>query len=219
MFFNQSCNKKQSKENKKDVLVNETTYHINKSKSKWISVGYSIERKYEPVIKLGGIKNNQCVVFNENQFTSFLNNQGIMMSFIYSTTSGWQPMKVDGYEIHFVFIGDSRIIKIVQDDNNEIFLAGDSINEIVNLSDLIKYRYDIIKCQDFSNYYNILISSASSKNGDIIKNIYDVIVSLRNVNSVNACCVMELLTIYPKIVIEDVESLTCNIFVKNIDEK
>lgn len=82
--------KKQEEFSKKrnDALINESMYYVNKSRSKWVSVGFSLERKYTPVIKLSGSKYNQNVIFNEHQWNSFLNNQGIMLSYIYSTDFG-----------------------------------------------------------------------------------------------------------------------------------
>lgn len=205
--------------NQGGALINETVYYINKSKSKWVSVGFSLERKYIPVIKLGGFKNKQNVTFDEEQWISFLNNQKNMLGFIYSKSTGWQPMSGNGYEIHFVFIGDSRIIKITQDGGNEIFLAGDTINELINLVNLIKYRFDILKSQEFSKYYNIVISSVSAKNGDLNKNVYESISASTNQNSVNVCCVMELLNFYSECIIEDVETYVCNEFVNNCIKK
>lgn len=200
-----------------NTLINESIYYLNKSKSKWVSVGFSLERKYDPIIKLGGCKYNQKVIFTEDQWNSFLNNQGIMLSFIYSTGFGWQPMRGNGFEIQFVFIKDSRIIKLVQDGGNEIFLAGDTINEVVRLANLIKYRFDLLKDQEFSKYYNILVAGLSIKNGDLIKHVYDIISPI--LMSSNVCCVLELIHLYPDCLIEDVETFACNEFVKNCIEK
>ena len=201
------------------TLINERVYYLNKSKSKWISIGFSLERQYKPVLKLGGYKNNQNVIFNEDQWISFLNNQGIMQNFIYSNNLGWQPVQGNGYEINFVFIGDSRIIKISQYGGNEVFLAGETLKELANLTNLTKYRFDILKSQEFSVYYNILVSGVAPKSGDLIKNIYDIISPLSNPNSVNVCCVLELLNFYPYCVIEDVETYACNEFVSSGIEK
>ncbi|CAG9769719.1 unnamed protein product [Ceutorhynchus assimilis] len=197
------------------ILISETKYFLNKSKSKWISVGFSLERKYEVVIKLGGIKNNQHVIFNEDQWISFLNNQGIMLSFVYSNKTGWQPMHGNGFQIHFVYMGDARIIKISQDGGNEVFLAGETISELSNLVNLVKYRYDMLKFQEFSKYYNILVSGVSSKSGDLMNNLYEIISPSKNPNSANICCMLELLNFYSDCIIEDVESFACNEFVNS----
>ena len=218
-FFNNQQPQKHDEFTKKRnaALINETVYYINKSKSKWVSVGFSLERKYIPVIKLGGYKNNQNVIFNEDQWLSFLNNQGIMRSFIYSNNIDWQPKQGNGFEIHFVFIDDARIIKITQDGGSEIFLAGDTINELMNLLNLIKYRFDILKSQKFSKYYDILVSGMPTKNGDIIKNVYNIISP--TTNSLNVSCVLELLNFYPDCIVEDVETFACNEFVKSCIKK
>jgi hypothetical protein len=217
-----SNNKKNTTEFSKKrsgVLINESVYYLTKSKSKWVSVGFSLERKYNPVIKLGGNKNNQQVVFNEDQWISFLNNQGSMLNYIHSNSFGWNPMQGNGYEIHFVFVGDTRIIKITQCGENEIFLAGDTINEIANLADLVNYRFGILKNQEFSKYFNLLISGVASTNGDLIKNIYNIISPLQPPHTSNICCVLELLNIHQDIIIEDVETYACNEFVKSCIEK
>jgi len=201
------------------ILINKSTYYLNKSKSKWVSVGFSLERKYNPIIKIGGIKNNQCIILNEDQWISFLNNEGIMMNFIHSNSLGWQPMQGNGYEIHFVFIKDSRIIKITQEGGNEIFLAGDTINQIMKLAELIKYRFNMLKSQEFVNYYNVFIGGIAAKNGDVLQNVYNIISPLKNLNSVNIYCMLELLNLYSDCIIEDVETFVCNEFVKNCIEK
>jgi hypothetical protein len=205
---------------RKGALICESVFYLNKSNSKWISVGLSLERNYKPVIKLGGNK-NQHAIFNEDQWISFLNNQGIMMSFIYATNNnfGWDPMLGSGYEIHFVFINNSRIIRIIQDGGNEVFLAGETLTEVVNLTNLIKYRFDLLKSQDFSNYYNIIISGISVKQDNIIKRIYDVISPSKNINSINIACILELLQFYSDCIIEDIELFACNEFIKSCIEK
>ncbi|CAG9763714.1 unnamed protein product [Ceutorhynchus assimilis] len=159
------------------ILISETKYFLNKSKSKWISVGFSLERKYEVITTsyLGGIKNNQHVIFNEDQWISFLNNQGIMLSFVYSNKTGWQVMRGNGFQIHFVYMGAARIVKISQDGGNEVFLAAETISELSNLVNLVKYRYDMLKFQEFSKYYNILVSDVSLKSGDMMNNLYEII--------------------------------------------
>ncbi|CAG9771493.1 unnamed protein product [Ceutorhynchus assimilis] len=192
------------------ILISETKYFLNKSKSKWISVGFSLERKYEVVIKLGGIKNNQHVIFNEDQWISFLNNQGIMLSFVYSNKTGWQAMHGNGFEIHFVYMGDARIIKISQDGGNEVFLAAETISELSNLVNLVKYRYDMLNFEEFSKYYNILVSDVSLKSGDMMNNLYEIISPSKNPNSANVCCMLELLNFYSDCITEDVESFACN---------
>ena len=73
--------------------------------------------------------------------------------------------------------------------------------------------------QDFSKYYNILISGVSLKNRDLLKNVYDIISPLNNINSENVCCVLEMLNFYPVFLIEDVETFTCNEFVIKCIEK
>lgn len=213
MYHNQQ-NKTDLSQSRRDVLLNESTYFLNKSKSKWISVGFSLEKK--PTIKIAGQKKNQYVIFNEEQWISFLNSEGIMQSFIFYNYE-WQPRLENGFFIHFLNIGDTRVIKITQENGNEVFLASDTLNQIVGLQHIVKYRLEILKSYDFLNYYSVLISGLSSKSGDIIKNVYDVISPLKN--SVNVCSVLELLHFYPDCIIEDVESYSCNQFVKNCIEK
>ncbi|CAG9762670.1 unnamed protein product [Ceutorhynchus assimilis] len=201
------------------TLIGEKKYYINKSQSKWVSVGFSLERKYIPVVKLGGYKNKQNVIFDEEQWISFLNNQKNLLSFVYSKSTGWQSLSGNGYEIQFVFIGESRIIKITQDGGNEIFLAGETINELINLVNLIKYSFDLLKSQEFLNYYNRVISMVSNKNGDLNKNVYENISPSTNPNSENDSCVLELLIFYSDCIIEDVETYVCNEFVNKSENK
>ena len=201
------------------ALINESRYYLNKSKSKWISIGFSLEKKYIPVVKLGGYKNNQNVIFTEDQWVSFLNQQGIIMGFIHSDSFGWQSMEGNGFQLHFILIKESRVIKITQEGGNCVYLAEDGINEANKLADLIQYRLDLLKSQEFSKYYNILVAGVSSKNGDILQNVYNVISPLKNLNSQNIYCVLELLNLYSDCIFEDVESFACNEFVKNCVNK
>ena len=196
------------------TLINESIYYLNKSKSKYVSVGFGLDRKYKPVIKLEGVK-NQNIILNEDQWISFLNNEGIIMNFLFSNSFGWLPMQGKGFEIHFIFINDVRVIKLVQEGGHEVYLAEDSLNNLFKGTPLIKYRLDLLKNQDFANYYNILVSGISTKNGDLIQNVYDIILPLTNINSLNVCCVLELLNFYSDCIIEDVEAFACDAFVKS----
>ena len=99
---------------------------------------------------LAGLKNNQNVIFDETQWIKFLNKQSEIFNIIYSNSLGWQPLQENGYQINFVFIGDSRIIQIKQESGNEIFIAADSLNELFNFAGIIKYRFDMLFAQDFS---------------------------------------------------------------------
>lgn len=55
-----------------------------------------------------------------------------MLNFIHSKIFGWNPIIENAYQLDFVFVAES-VIKIAQDGGNEIFLAGDRINELVNI--------------------------------------------------------------------------------------
>ena len=90
----------------------------------------------------------------------------------------------------------------------------DSINEANKLADLIQYRLDLLKSQEFSKYY-ILVAGVSTKNGDLLQNVYNIILPLTNLNSQNVYCVLELLNFYSDCILEDVELFACNEFVKN----
>ena len=89
----------------------------------------------------------------------------------------------------------------------------------MKLAELIKYRFNMLKSQEFVNYYNVFIGGIAAKNGDVLQNVYNIISPLKNLNSVNIYCVLELLNLYSDCIIEDVETFVCNEFVKNCIEK
>lgn len=183
---------------KTDVpLFNRTIYFLNKSRNKFVCVGFDPNINFSPVVKMAGMK-NQSVCFDENEWKELIQNQGIITNYFYDlAVQQWKPIKLNFKTIHFLAIDGKKIIKI-EDNDGEVFLGWESISELWNLLSIILYRIDILKAQEFNVFYNAVLDGVSKAQGDVINNITDLVNAMKDTKSENVNCFMELLNFQPE---------------------
>lgn len=175
------------------VGLNEKQFFLNKSKSKFVGVGISYNFGYKPYIKLSGLKSDS-VFFTETEWLQFLEYQGIITNYFY-TMDIQNPIKHGNITLSFEKVNTSFFIK-VQKDLNYVSLAFDTVCTLWNTLPLIKYRIDIIKRQQFSEYINNLKLRLRNKT-NLHREVMEIIRPEENLNSENISTVLEFITYYP----------------------
>ncbi|XP_031359270.1 uncharacterized protein LOC116182857 [Photinus pyralis] len=185
-------------------LFNQYSYSLNKSQSKFVSVGLSPDISLLPVVKLSGVK-GQYIVFDEKEWKAFLEQQGVITNYFYSTYAIWHPIKILTKTIDFLTISDRRVIKISELGPYEIYLGWESILELWNKLDLIKFRLNCMSSEEFGNFYTNLITGVAGMPGEPKTNIMNVLDPLMAINCNNAGIMLEVVTLLPGKVELDVE--------------
>lgn len=182
------------------VVIGERRFFLNKCRSKHVSVGLNYDLNFAPSIQINGNKND-LVVFTEKQFETFLDSQGIVTHNLYK--NGEETILDCGaFVLEFKKISGSLVLKILK-DNSTVYLAYDTVCMLWNLLPLLKYTCDLLKRQEFQNYYKVLqrslIGVRSNVNSEALKLLSPT--ELTGSNNIALC--LEFISLYPQVFEED----------------
>lgn len=180
----------------KCAVLGERKFHLNKSKTKYVSVGISYDYKYESCVKLSGNKCN-TIIFNAEDWKQFLSYQGVITDYIYSNDTT-NPIDTGKFSIQFEELPYCRSVKVVK-NNSYIYLGYESICKLWEYIPLLEYRLNILQRLQFPNYFKIVQKGLQAQDGDIFENALNLLQPSENPNSENICMIMELIYVYPEI--------------------
>lgn len=184
-------------QNKNDlVIVGERRHKLNKSRSKYVSTGLSSDFCYNPCIKLCG---NKCdaIIFDEMDWNHFLTFQGYISNYIHTNVKT-EPIDAGNFSIQFMQISNSAVVKIVK-NNSYIYMGYESICKLWEVLPLVKYGVDMLKRQQFNNYFNNVRRELQRRGGNVFENAVNLIERSNNSNNENVYMLMELVYIYPEV--------------------
>lgn len=185
---------------KRETLLNSKTYYLNKSLSKYISVGLST-RDFSIKVVVGG-QNGYTVCFKEEDWKEYVKHQGVITNYFYCSNSTTFPITFDDIVIEFEKTHQLTVIKIKNKYKNYVSLARETVDKLWEIQELINYRIQILKQQEFEKYFGTFQSNVFSPNENILDTIYNVLNPRANQNSENISTMLEFLTFYP----EDLEN-------------
>ncbi|XP_071054857.1 uncharacterized protein [Onthophagus taurus] len=169
-------------------LFSESTYYLNKSRTKWISVGMSANLHFDPVIRLMG--KGQCITFTEDEWKNVINSRQLIMNSFVGDLSTPPHFVVSGVTCSSQWIENVRKVLKMERGSEIFYLAYDSLHELWKLSDLVSSRVEVLNCMEYKNYYDSVIDVVSTMQGDIKSNI---LVASNGVPSEHLCVTKELL--------------------------
>lgn len=178
-----------TKQSQYPVLINCSSYPLNKSKSKFVSVGLSSYGGFAPMVQLYGRKAD-WITFDEAEWKDLLENQGVITNSMCSREDSQHVLHIGTKVFVFHDIGSTRVVTI-RSINSEICLAFESVCELWDMIQLIENRIYMLKGQNFSEFYINLIKGVATLPGDHITNISNVLTDLIGFD--NAVCMHEML--------------------------
>lgn len=177
-----------------EKLVNSKIYYLNNSSSKFVSVGISIIH-LTPKILIGG-QNGFTVILNEEEWKELKKNQGVMLNYFYSSQADTYPLKIGSVMVYFEKINHFPIIKI-QKEGSYVHLGKESVDQLFEIDEIVDYRIQIIKKQEFQKYFN-LFYNYHNQSGDFFEFVYNVLKPSENPNSENVSTMLEILILHRK---------------------
>lgn len=180
------------------VLLNITTYALNKSRSKYVSIGLTAQRPFTPHILLHGCKGD-WIIFDEVQWNLLLEEQGVITNLLYTKEQLPQSILIGTMSAVFHQVGDLRVVTLK--GATEVCLAYDTICELWQLLPLIEKRIKLLQKLRFPEFYATLIRAVAGLPDDYRTNIDRVINNLQD--SEAAACVAELVRFAPQLVEAD----------------
>ncbi|KAF5290112.1 hypothetical protein FQA39_LY14893 [Lamprigera yunnana] len=103
------------------MLLNQTIYYLNKSKSKWISVGLYYPFEFASVVKIFG-RSRQYVIFKEEEWIQFHEQRENINKYFQTFDTMWKPRQIGSKTLTFEMIEEKKILKIEDMSGNEVYL-------------------------------------------------------------------------------------------------
>lgn len=181
-------------QNTEKKLLNSKIYNLNNSLSKFVCVGMSV-LDFAPRILIGG-QNGFNIILTDEQWKDLQKNQGLVLNYFYSSEAETYPLKIGDIMVYFENINQFPIIRI-QKGGSYVRLGKESVDKLFELEEIVEYRIQIIKKQEFQKYFN-LFYHYHQQSGDLSTFVYDVINPSQNPNSENVSTMLEMLVLHSK---------------------
>lgn len=186
------------------TLLNTTNYPLNKSRTKFVAVGFGCYQPFAPAVVIYGQKND-VAVFNETEWNALMENQGIISSYFSSKDFHPQSLNIsNGKRIKFNSVGGKKVIILQDWAGSEVYLGLESITECWELQHLLEYRIQLLKSLEFEKFYSSVIKGIWELPGEFKTNIENVLYNL-NIKSDNVAIMLEVLKYGVEIIKCDIE--------------
>ncbi|KAF5285942.1 hypothetical protein FQA39_LY16493 [Lamprigera yunnana] len=173
------------------MLLNQTIYYLNKSKSKWISVGLYYPFEFVSVVKIFG-RSKQYVIFKEEEWIQFHEQRENINKYFQTFDTMWKPRQISSKTLTFEMIEEKKILKIEDMSGNEVYLGWESVSEVWSLESVLRYRLSYSSGSNFKYLYEDVIRAVAEMSEDVKINIYHIINRLSE-KSDDVCCMLEVL--------------------------
>lgn len=184
-----------------EILLNPKIYYLNNSLSKFVCVGLSIS-DFKPRIRIGG-QNGFNIIINEEEWKELQQNQGVLANYFYSSQADTYPLKIGSVTVNFEKMNFEKmnqtpIIKIQKFDGSYVCLGKESVDKLIEVDEIVDYRIQIIKKQEFEKYFSLFQTNTFSNPFNLSENVYNVLNPSQNPNSENVSTMLEMLMLHPK---------------------
>ncbi|KAF5289989.1 hypothetical protein FQA39_LY14924 [Lamprigera yunnana] len=156
------------------MLLNQTIYYLNKSKSKWISVGLYYPFEFASVVKIFG-RSKQYVIFKEEEWIQFHEQRENINKYFQTFDTMWKPRQFGSKTLTFEMIEEKKILKIEDTSGNEVYLGWESVSEVSSLESVLRYRLSYSSGSNFKYFYEDVIRAVAEMSRDVKINIYNII--------------------------------------------
>ncbi|KAF5277679.1 hypothetical protein FQA39_LY18436 [Lamprigera yunnana] len=173
------------------MLLNQTIYYLNKSKSKWISVGLYYPFEFASVVKIFG-RSKQYVIFKEEEWILFHEQRENINKYFQTFDTMWKPRQIGSKTLTFETIEEKKILKIEDMSGNEVYLGWESVSEVWSLESVLRYRLSYFSGSNLKHFYEDVIRAVAEMSGDVKINVYNIINRLSE-KSDDVCCMLEVL--------------------------
>lgn len=167
---------------KESIMVNMSTYKLNKSGSKNVSIGWSPGLNFTPVLRIWG--SIHSIYFDENSYIKLHSYLPSLLEMEASTDPRGSSY-TDGFGDYHISIDIYKNIKVyvLQCKNFKIMLSHETLNNLYKMTDLIFTKFKLLNSERifFKFYHNVLVN-ASKMGGDVFENIQKLLNNETNIN-------------------------------------
>ncbi|KAF5277254.1 hypothetical protein FQA39_LY18510 [Lamprigera yunnana] len=138
----------QSTEDCETMLLNQKIYYLNKSKSKWISVGLYYPFEFASVVKIFG-RSKQYVIFKEEEWIQFHEQRENINKYFQTFDTMWKPRQIGSKTLTFEMIEEKKNLKIED-------ISRESVESLV-IRIVLSFRLSYSSGSNFKHFYEDVI--------------------------------------------------------------
>ncbi|KAF5287255.1 hypothetical protein FQA39_LY15983 [Lamprigera yunnana] len=109
------------------MLLNQTIYYLNKSKSKWITIGLYYPFEFVSVLKIFG-RSKQYVLFKEEEWIQFHEQLENTNKYFQTCDIMWKPRQIGSNILTFEMMEEKKILRIEDMCKNEVYLVWEFVS-------------------------------------------------------------------------------------------
>lgn len=186
------------------ILLNHRVYPLNKSRSKFATVGLRAYGWFSPVVQLCGLKKD-WIIFDEPEWKVFVGNKSAIDKYYEANELIPPPINLScNKRILFQSVNSNKVIIVQDNSGGELWLGAETLKELWTILNIVEYNLEIQKSLEFHTFYDKIIKGIASMVGNYKENIVSVLDNLI-VASENKVCMMEMLKFSEEIIKCDIE--------------
>lgn len=182
-------------------LVGCSTYFLNKSTTKWVSVGLSPGNDFDVRIKIAGAK-KQCITLSAYEWKRFIEEKNVLQRYVTKEVNLFPPLRMANLRISCeCYDGVTKVLKI-EKDSDILYLSYEGLKELWRLAGLVNVRTEYLTSLQYEKHYKEILIYLSTREGDLFQEVEQM---MNGVVSEYGAITMELLTIGLEKIVADVQ--------------
>ncbi|KAF5277681.1 hypothetical protein FQA39_LY18438 [Lamprigera yunnana] len=165
------------------MLRNQTIYYLNKSKSKWTSVGLYYPFEFASIVKIFG-RSKQYVIFKEEEWIQFHEQRKNINKYFQTFDTMWKPRQIGSKTLTFEMIEKKKILRIENMCGNEVYLSWKSVPGVWSLESVLGYRLSYSSAIDLKSTVERLFEKLGALEFDVD---HDAIYGMERYYTVQQC--------------------------------
>ncbi|KAK9876867.1 hypothetical protein WA026_017368 [Henosepilachna vigintioctopunctata] len=175
-------------------------FFINKSKTKYVSVGLS--HQFKAVVRISGSSlKGHHIDFTTEDFRELLKSEEFLLRNL-SKVSSQEFKKINNVTLFFITINNKCILG-VRNERSQIYIGRETLCELLSLQELINDYIEFLEYHGFEDFYAMITRTVTKLNGDVLANIKNLLEQSYK-HLFNTAIFKELIKADPYTVVNDV---------------
>lgn len=195
-------------------MLSEQVFFLNKSKSKYLTVGFNTDILFSPTIRFAATRSYQVVDMSREDFIAFLE----LEQWITNICENWSTITQNDNRseikqcgkitVMFYDVKTKPVLQIFKSQDTVMFLGQESLKSVFFLAQLILTKLQLLEEHQFREFYESILRRSCKRQGNVLENIKELLKVMKP--DENTCALKQLVLFEPDVVQKDME--TCRIF-------
>lgn len=181
-------------------IIYEMKYALNKSESKFISIGIDVEN-WVPMLKISG-SNGIGIPLSCEDWETITNDINIKKIDNFFKNGSMEPIEMNGSGLRVTGqqFNQKNVLNFKSTENYYVVMAEVSIRRLFEISTLIDMRKKEIEGLDMHDHYTDVLFASIQLGGVPFNNFKAIASSLGQFQPINLYCMLEMFLLFPEII-------------------